>query len=373
MKKAKVLIVDDDPMVLALISRKLGACEYDCKIASSGTQAQEFLELESFDLVLLDVKMPGMTGMELLEIIRLHYIGTAVIMITAQKDVITAVRSMQLGAYDYVIKPVDLTLLEMTITRALERRRILVENLSYQVELEKKVDEQTRTIREAFLDSITALAYALEARDEYTSGHSQRVTSVATAIAREMNLQEGEVQKIKLAGLVHDIGKIGVKEAILNKSSRLSPEEYESIKTHCEVGERILSPVIKDPEILKMVRHHHERFDGKGYPDGLAGEQIPQGAMILNLAETFAAIFEPGNSEEKLYLGASIIAVADSYDAMTTNRPYRMAMTVEQACQELQRQRRQQFDPSVVDAFLGLLNRSGGDIPLESVSSLILP
>ena len=141
MSKAKILIVDDDPLILALISRKLGAGEYDCQVADSGAQALKVLEFESFDLVLLDVKMPGMTGMELLEIIRLHYVETAVIMITAQKEVETAVHSMQLGAYDYVVKPVDLTLLEMTITRALERRKLLLENMSYQVALEEKVEE----------------------------------------------------------------------------------------------------------------------------------------------------------------------------------------------------------------------------------------
>ena len=372
MIKAKILIVDDDPMVRALLSRNLGAGNYDCKTADCGERARQMLEIESFDLALLDVKMPGMTGMELLDIIRLHYIGTAVVMITAQKEVDTAVRSMQLGAYDYVVKPVDLTLLEMTIVRAMERRRILIENLSYQVELEAKVDEQTRAIREAYLDSITALAYALEARDEYTSGHSQRVTSIATAIAMEMGLQEQEIQKIKLAGLVHDIGKIGVKESVLNKASRLSPEEYDSIKIHCEVGERILGPVIKDPAILKMVRHHHERFDGTGYPDGLAGEQIPQGARILNLAESCAHIIEPEGGGETLYIGASIISVADSYDAMTTDRPYRLAMSIEEACRELRAQRGQQFDPAVVDAFLGLVDRKGGDINLEPVGSRML-
>lgn len=372
MMKTKVLIVDDDPLVLALISRKLGAGGYECKTADCGARAQQLLAIESFDLVLLDVKMPGITGMELLEIIGLHYIGTAVIMITAQKEVDTAVRSMQLGAYEYVVKPVDLTLLEITITRALERRRILIENLSYHVELEAKVEDQTRAIREAYLDSITALAYALEARDEYTSGHSQRVTSIATAIAREMNLPEQQVQKIKLAGLVHDIGKIGVKESILSKASQLSPQEYDSIKIHCEIGERILGPVIKDTEILKMVRHHHERFDGKGYPDGLAGEQIPQGARILNLAESFTNIFEPEGGEETLCIGASIISVADSYDAMTTDRPYRTAMSIEDACRELQAQRGQQFDPSVVDAFLGLIDREGGVIALELVGSRTL-
>jgi len=233
--------------------------------------------------------------------------------------------------------------------------------------------DREKTVRAAFLDSITALAYALEARDKYTSGHSLRVTSIATAIAREMNLPECEVQKIRFASLVHDIGKIGVKESVLNKSSSLSQEEYDSIKRHCEVGERILSPVIKDAEILKMVRHHHERFDGKGYPDGLAGERIPLADGILR-ADIHMIGRKQGMREKAPYLGASIIAVADSFDAMTTDRPYRSAMRADEASRELRRQSGQQFDPTVVDAFLGFLNRNGGDIflgPLLGLSDLL--
>jgi HD-GYP domain-containing protein (c-di-GMP phosphodiesterase class II) len=173
------------------------------------------------------------------------------------------------------------------------------------------------------------------------------------------------IRKIKIASLVHDIGKIGIQESVLGKASFLSREEFEIVKTHCEVGEHILSPVIKDVEILNMVRHHHERFDGKGYPDGHIGAAIHQQAAALDLPGSITRSYLLTSHENASYIGASIIAVADSYDAMTTQRPYRDAMSPEKACMELRRLRGQQFDPSVVDAFLRFLNRNGEGLSPE--------
>lgn len=229
---------------------------------------------------------------------------------------------------------------------------------------------QTNSLRMAFLDSITSLADVLEARDKYTSGHSQRVASIATAIAEEMNLCECQVQKIRLASMVHDIGKIGIEGYILNKPSSLTPEEYDVIKTHCDVGERILAPVIKDPVVLKMVRYHHERYDGKGYPDSLKLELLLKTAEILGQVEQILTGREQKSREEMPFLGACIIAVADSFDAMTTDRPYRVAMSIDESCQELRKQQGQQFDPVVVDAFLGLVNRTGRGLSPDSLPCL---
>ena len=174
-------------------------------------------------------------------------------------------------------------------------------------------------------DFITPLALALEARDKYTSGHSQRVSNIALMISRKLEINQGSIRKIELAGLVHDIGKVGIKESVLTKRDKLTDEEYAHISAHSLIGENILRAVIDDEEILKIVRNHHERYDGSGYPDGLSGEDIP--------------------------LGARILAVADTYDAMTTDRPYRKALSHETAIAELKEQSGIQLDPAVVDVF----------------------
>lgn len=325
-REEKILIVDDDSIIRRFLTKELSREGYLCQEAGSVGEALAKMESVPFDLVLLDVRMPDGSGMDLLPEIKDKYTDTAVIMITAVSDVETAIMAMKMGTYDYIIKPVDLNMLNFSIDRALDRRRLILENRSYQFHLEEKVEEQTRKIRASFLNAISALAYALEAKDKYTSGHSQRVTETAIAITEELGISQENIDKIRLAGLVHDIGKIGIRESILNKQGKLTEEEFQHIKSHPEVGERILMPIIEDKEILDMVKHHHERYDGRGYPDGLKAEQIP--------------------------LGARIMAVADTCDAMTSDRPYREAMSIEDAFTEIERCKGSQFDPEVVDAFL---------------------
>jgi putative nucleotidyltransferase with HDIG domain len=180
------------------------------------------------------------------------------------------------------------------------------------------------------LDSITSLVTALEARDEYISGHSGRVAGMALSLALELDIPRHQVEKIRLAGLLHDIGKIGIRKSVLKKQGELSDDEYSHMASHSIIGEGILRSVIDDGEILTMVRHHHERYDGKGYPDGMVGRQIPVGARIL--------------------------AVADMYDAMTSDRPYRKAVDPRIALDEIKRQSRIQLDPGIVEAFLAMIN-----------------
>jgi len=223
---------------------------------------------------------------------------------------------------------------------------------------EEKIRSQTEKIRASSLNSITSLVYALEAKDGYTSGHSQRVTEMATAIARELGMPQDKVEKIRLAGLVHDIGKIGVRESVLNKPDKLNDEDHQHVMTHCELGERILKPVVEDEEILKMVRHHHEWYDGNGYPDRLSADAIPQGARILAVADAYTNMSGERTGEERLSQGARILAVADAYDAMTSDRPYRAAMSSVMACAELEEGKRKQFDPVIVDAFLKTIERN---------------
>jgi len=325
-KQKTILIVDDKEAIVRLLHQKLSGEGYRCEAAGSAEQALDRLRSNAVELVILDIKMPGKSGTELLPEIKASYPDTAVIMATAVTDTNIAIECMKQGAYDYLTKPFDLDEVVLSVDRALEKRRLELENRDYQQHLEQKVEEQAKKIRVSFLSAITALAYALEAKDKYTSGHSQRVAEVSVAIAKELGMPQDSIDKIRLAGLVHDIGKIGVKESILNKAGKLTDEEYQHIKSHCEAGEHILIPIVEDEEILKTVRHHHERYDGRGYPDGLSGEQIP--------------------------LGARILAVADAYDAMTSERPYREAMSDETACIEIERCKGIQFDPRVVDAFL---------------------
>ena len=344
-KQGTILIVDDEESVRGLLHQRLAREGYHCQEAGSADQALAQLRSNPAELVLLDIKMPGKSGIELLPEIKADYPDTAVIMATAVTDANIAIQCMKDGAYDYVTKPFNLDEVILSVARALEKRRLELENRDYQQHLEQKVEEQARKIRASFLNSITALAYALEAKDTYTSGHSQRVTEIAVAIAQELGLPQESIEKIRVsglihdisisqesiekirfAGLIHDIGKIGIKESILNKPGKLTDEEYRHIKSHPEVGERILAPIVEDKEILEIVRHHHERYDGKGYPDGLKAERIP--------------------------LGARILAVADTYDAMTSERPYREAMSIETACNEIKRCKGTQFDPAVADAFL---------------------
>jgi putative two-component system response regulator len=327
-KKGLILLVDDEEMIRRLLNQKLSAEGYRCVPAANAQQALAKLKKAPIELVILDIKMPGRSGAELLPEIKAKYPDTAVIMATAVSDASTAINCMKSGAYDYVTKPFNLDEVALSVERALEMRRLELENRDYQQHLEQKVEEQAQKIRASFFNAITALAYALEAKDVYTSGHSQRVTEIAVAIAGKMGLPKESLEKIRLASLVHDIGKIGVRESVLNKPGSLSEEEYKHVRLHSETGERILNPIVDDEEILKAVRHHHERYDGWGYPDGLRGEEIPQLARI--------------------------IAVADTFDAMTSERSYRKALSKEEACAEVERCKGTQFDPKAADAFLKL-------------------
>jgi putative two-component system response regulator len=346
--KASILIADDEPRVREILSRKLIKEGYNCVTADDGSRALKKLSAQPFDLALLDVMMPGKSGADVLKEIQNKYPDTAVIMVTAVSDPDTAIQLMRMGAFDYIIKPVDLDILMVSVERALERRNLMLENKGYQLHLEQKVEEQTEKVRSSVLNSIRALAYALEAKDQYTQGHSDRVTEIAMAIAAELAIPTRTAEKLRLAGLLHDIGKIGIRESVLNKQGKLTEEEYEHIKSHSEVGEHILQPIIEDGEILEMVRHHHERYDGKGYPDGLSAEQIPQGTMVLAVAEAY---------ETTLSQGALTLAVSDAYDAMTSDRPYREAMSPEAALAVLEKGKGTQFDPIIVDALLRVVKK----------------
>jgi putative nucleotidyltransferase with HDIG domain len=318
-----VLVVDDEPRIGEVLARTLETMGHEWEISSNGEDALAAVRRRLFALVLSDIRMPGMDGVHLLRCIVSDCPHTAVIMVTAVADVDTAVSTMRLGACDYIVKPFDLDDVAQRIRRALAHRRQLLDVERYQAQLESEVAERTSEVRKVFLGAVQSLAAALDARDGYTHGHSRRVTALSVALARHLGLPEASVERIRLAGMLHDIGKIGIRESVLNKPSALTEDEYAHIRTHPVIAQDILEPILWEQETVRLIRAHHERYDGNGYPDGLAGEHIP--------------------------LGARILAVADAFDAMTSERSYRDPMSREQALAVLRHGCARQWDPLVVE------------------------
>ena len=332
------LIVDDEPRLRTVLSKLMRADGFRCREAADGVEALEKLEQQPAQLILSDVRMPRMDGLELLRNVRERWPDVAAVMVTAVADVEVGVGCLANGAMDYLTKPFHLEEVRARVRQALEKRSLILENRSYQRNLEARVSAQARRLEELFVAGVQALAEALEVKDPYTRGHSVRVSHYAEIIARALDLDADVVQQIRLGGQVHDIGKIGVREEVLKKPAALTPDEYHHVMTHPTTGWRILAPLLGDaPIALNVVRSHHERVDGTGVPDGLQGEQIP--------------------------LEARIVAVADALDAMTSGRPYRSdQFTLEHAISEIDGNVGSQFDRRVVDALLKAYRR--GDIRL---------
>jgi len=332
------LIVDDEPRLRQVMVHLMRGDGFQCVEASNGLEALEQLAMHSVALVLSDLRMPKMDGLELLRELRLRYPDVAAVMVTAVADVEIAVNCLAIGAADYVVKPYQLEDVRARVAQALEKRRLILENRAYRESLEQRVTVQARRLEELFLASVQSLAEALELKDPYTRGHSIRVSHYSSVIAQTMGLGGEMLRQIELGGHVHDIGKIGVRESVLNKVGRLTPEEYEHIMTHPVLGWRILAPLLGEtPHALNIVRWHHERYDGRGVPDGLKGDEIP--------------------------VEARIVAAADALDAMTSDRPYRPAeMSLEAVIDEIVRNSGTQFDPDVVRAVVACAD--GGDLQL---------
>ncbi len=323
----RCLVVDDEPRLRRVLVRLLEGEGFLCVEAGSGTEALEIMRQEPVPLVISDLRMPQMDGVTLLREIIAHWPDTAVIVVTAVAEVESAVACLQLGALDYVAKPFHLDEVRARVMQALDKRRLILENRSYHELLEQRVQEQARRIEELSLERLQALVHFLEEKDPYTRGHSVRVGNYATAVARELGLTPQAIDTIALGAELHDIGKIGVSETVLHKPGKLTESEYRHIMEHPVIGARILGPLMRDaPPALAIVRSHHERLDGKGFPDGLKGDAIP--------------------------LEVRVVTVADSFDAMTSVRPYRPALSVQSAIRELEEGRAVQFDPRAVEAFL---------------------
>ena len=331
----RILIVDDDASVRDVISVLLQEEGYECRTASSAEAALDIAAAEAPPLVISDMKMPGRDGIWLLEAFRERYSETAVIMLTGYGDTEAAVDCLRRGAVDYLLKPPKLTDLIRAIERALAKRRIELARKRYQKKLERKVRDRTgelrsalRNIQHTYQTTLLALVRALDAREHETSDHSHRVVKYTEAIAERLSLRGPELEEIGRGALLHDIGKIGVPDAVLLKPARLTTDEWKEMRRHPDIGYDMIRSIEFLNTPAAIVLSHQERFDGKGYPRGLRGEEI--------------------------HIGARIFAVADTLDAMTSDRPYRKGTTFENAVDEIQRCAGSQFDPEVVRAFMDL-------------------
>ena len=333
-----VLVVDDDTSVLRLVSHILTQHDLRASCVRSGEAALAFVEQSEQlpDLVLLDILMPGMDGFETLARLQKDPRGSElpVIFLTADEDSGSETKALEAGAMDFIKKPI---IPEVLITRV----RHTIELTHLQRELTSQVMEQTAAAlehRERFdrlsLQLVHTLAGAIDAKDAYTNGHSERVATYAREIARRAGKSESVQENIYLIGLLHDVGKIGIPDTILNKPGKLTDEEYAVIKTHPLQGDKILRNISEFPELAIGARWHHERYDGYGYPDGIAGEQIPEEARI--------------------------IAVADAYDAMTSSRSYRDPLSQERVRSEIVNGRWSQFDPVFADVMLQMIDEDVG-------------
>lgn len=314
----RVLVVDDAEAVRFALQECLRLSGYAVATSASGEEALERLRSERFDLLLTDQAMPGLTGMELTEVVSRMHPDMPIVLLTGYTDVQMAKDSMLRGASDFVTKPVNVVELPILVERNLTRRRLEVARLK---ERESAV----------LFAAIKALASAVDAKDPYTARHSMRVTRLALELGRLIQLSADEMYLLEFAAWMHDVGKIGVPDAILTKPAALAPEELTVMRVHAVKGGEIVGAIEELNPVATVIRHHHERMDGLGYPDGLKGDAIP--------------------------LASRIIGIADAYEAMTADRSYRRSLGQALALTELAASAGNQFDPELLRPFLDIVMR----------------
>lgn len=333
--KARVLVVDDEAQVRDLLIERLSQEGYECRTSASADEALSRLGQQSFDVVISDLRMPGMSGLTLLQHVRQKHPRLAFIMITVEDDARIVIEAMKQGASDYLLKPSQIRTIAASVERALEKKRLELEIEQYRQRLEQMVAERTKQLTQAiegieriYDGTLEALGAALDLRDGQTAGHSERVSRYCLRIARAFGFAGEELKQLARGAYLHDIGKIGIPDGILLKKGALTAEETHVMQTHVRIGCELVERVAFLAPAAELILSHQERWDGRGYPQGLRGQQIP--------------------------LTARVFAVADTLDAMTSQRPYRPAVSFAAARDEIARQAGQQFDPEVVGAFLSI-------------------
>jgi putative nucleotidyltransferase with HDIG domain len=340
----RILVVDDEETIREIVSSMLAGAHFQTRQAASGVEAMSLLESgEEFDLVLSDLMMAEMDGIALLERAKEKYPDVPVVMVTAVHDIQVALQALRNGAYDYLLKPFEREQLLATVRRALENRRLKRENDAYRTNLEALVAARTQQWKAALSDlersydiTLEALGDALDLKDRETENHSKRVTAFTIAIAQKMGLSKEDIRVIARGAFLHDIGKMAIPEKILTKPGKLTPDEVDVMKEHAWYGYKIVKNIPFLSEAAEIVYSHQERFDGTGYPRRLKGEEIP--------------------------LGARIFSIADTFDAITSNRPYRDKQSDEAARKEIQLWSGRQFDPRIVEVFLSMPDNIWDDL-----------
>ena len=330
----RILIVDDEEAICATIARRLRKEGCSCLTASSGDESLLYFYRDAFSMIVSDIRMSETASIEIVK--RLEHMNpqTPVIMVTTYPKISAVTRkTVQLGVSDMAIKPVDFDLLVFSVERGFEKKKLEDEIETYHTLLERLVKTKTTEfqpvlliLKKNHLDLVKVLVGAIEAKDPYTRGHSDRVKSLSLRIGMKLGLNGKKLEDLIFGALLHDIGKIGIKDEVLQKRGKLSPEEYRHVQEHPLIGVKILEAFDVFKDKVFMIRHHHEHFDGGGYPDRLVGEEIP--------------------------MEARIIAISDAFDAMTSLRPHRPSMTPEMALREMEEGAGKQFDPAIVEVFL---------------------
>jgi response regulator RpfG family c-di-GMP phosphodiesterase len=337
----EILIVDDDAQVREVLHQIFLSASYHCLQAADGREGLERFRASRPPLTVTDLKMPVMDGLGLLEGIRREDEDAAVIVLTGAPEIKTAIDSLKMGAYDFIMKPVNVDELLFAAERALEHRQLLIERREYHALLERRVQEATRELQDAYRATLEALGSALDSRDVGTESHSRRVHGYALATARAYGIPDKDVPDLEHGVLLHDIGKIGIPDAILLKPGPLTADEWKTMRRHPEIGKRLIENVPFLRGAIPIVFCHHEKWDGTGYPRALKGEEIP--------------------------IGARIFSVVDAFDAMTFDRPYSKAVPFAKAYAEIKRCSGSHFDPKVVEAFFRVPEKLLEEIRRKSV------
>ncbi|MFB3922204.1 MAG: HD domain-containing phosphohydrolase [Terriglobia bacterium] len=346
--RERILIVDDEAAICTLLEERLRQQGFMTRSTLSGEQALDFIAREPVDVIISDLRMPGMSGLELLDNVQAKSPHPAFLVATGVEDLRTGVEAMKKGAADYLLKPIQMDALVASIGRTLERKRLETELEQYRRDLEHLVEQKTRQLRTAmrrieltYDETLEALGAALDLRDTETAGHSERVTRYALEIAQRMGCSPDQLKQIRRGSYLHDIGKIGIPDSILLKEGKLTPGETQRMQAHVRIGYDVVCRIAFLAGAAEIVLTHQERWDGTGYPQGLTGEEIP--------------------------LGARIFAVADTLDAMTSDRPYRRALSCQEARDEIRRESGRQFDPAVVQAFLAIPEETWEEIRTAAI------